>query len=195
MTLPVVPLDDLTVMPIDWTGLPRQYLNFGELEIIIALVRSVIPHTVIEIGLAQGRTALAILREIPQIERYVGIDTLPGYQPKLKEQLYERSEEPGYLAMSDPRFEQWLRPRGTLDLMPWELPAADAVFIDGDHSSEVVAHDSCLARSATKQGGIIIWHDAGNESVEVRSVLEQDWARGCDIKVIEGTWLAFERIV
>lgn len=193
MTLPVEALDNLAVMPVDWSGLPRQYLNFGELEIIVALMRSVLPRIVVEIGLAHGRTSLALLRELPGIRRYIGIDTELGYRPKLDSQRWERGADPGHLAMRDVRFERILRPRGSLDLTAADLPICDAVFIDGDHSSEAVRHDSDLARDVVCPGGIIIWHDAGNECVEVRSVLEHDRRLGYDIRVIDQTWLAYER--
>jgi predicted O-methyltransferase YrrM len=189
--LPTISRDQLAVKPIDWSGLPRTYLNDGELEIIVALVRPA--RVMVEIGLAAGRTAKAILREVPTIERYIGIDTDPGYSPKLSSQRTERSADPGHLALDDPRFDRWLLPRGSLDLTPEDFPPIDAVFIDGDHSSEVVRHDSDLARIIVKPGGIIIWHDAHNDGVEVTNILKLDHRLGCDIRHIEGTWLAFER--
>jgi predicted O-methyltransferase YrrM len=193
MTLPLVSASELSVMPVNWRSLPKTYLNFGELEIIVALIRSVQPRCVVEIGLAQGRTARALLNELPGIERYIGIDTFPEYRTKLPGQWSERGNDPGHLALGDPRFELWLRPRGSLDVRPHDFPVVDAVFIDGDHSREVVRRDSDLARDIVRPGGIIIWHDAGNESVEVRSVLDHDSAQGLDIRLVEGTWLAFER--
>jgi hypothetical protein len=67
------------------------------------------------------------------------------------------------------------------------------VFIDGDHSSEVVRHDTDLARAIVEPNGMIIWHDVGNETVEVTRVLELDRHHGHDIRHIENTFLAFER--
>lgn len=194
LNLPTVDATTLPIRPVNWRGLPREYLNDGELEIIVALIRSLAhPHTIVEIGLAEGRTAKAILRELPYVERYIGVDTDPGYKTKLRGQWSERGPNPGHLAMDDPRFDRWLLPRGSLDLCVEDFPPVDAVFIDGDHSSEVVRRDSDLARAIVNRGGIIIWHDASNESVEVRRVLEADYRQGCDIKHVDGTWLAFER--
>lgn len=190
MTLPVVPRP--IVQPIDWRDLPRTYLNHGELEIIVALVWSA--SVIVEIGLAQGRTAKAILRTLPQVQQYIGIDTGPRYRTKLVGQWGERGEDPGHLAMDDPRFNRWLLPRGSLDLHPADFPmVVDAMFIDGDHSSEAVRHDSDLARSVVAAGGLIIWHDYRNDGVEVTRVLEEDYRRGHQIRHIENTWLAFER--
>jgi hypothetical protein len=197
--LPVIAQNDLNLMiyPVDWTDLPSTYLNRGELEIIVALVRSAKHHDlVVEIGLAEGRTAKAILRELPEVRSYLGIDTDASYRTKLPGQWTERSASPGYLAADDPRFYRWLFPRGSLDLtsnnFKFLLPV-DAVFIDGDHSSEVVRHDSDLARAIVRSGGVIIWHDYQNGGVEVAPVLELDRLNGHDICHIEGTWLAFER--
>lgn len=189
----MIPVPPPETLPVNWAGLPLTYLNVGELEIIVALVRSAQPGIVVEIGLAAGRTAKALLRELPDITRYIGIDTAPDYVPKLNSQLTERSPEPGYLAMDDSRFERWLRPRGSLDVTPEEFPPVDAMFIDGDHSSEVVRADSDLARLIVKPGGIIIWHDAQNSAVEVRRILELDHRHGHDIRHVRGTWLAYER--
>ncbi len=191
MTLPMVSCP-VPLGPVDWQGLPREYLNDGELEVIVALVRSTRHQTVVEIGLAAGRTAKAILRELPLVHRYIGVDTDLNYRAKLRSQWTERSNRPGHLAMDDPRFDLWLLPRGSLDLTPDDFPPVDAVFVDGDHSSEVVRHDSDLARAIVSPGGIVIWHDAGNDSVEVRSVLELDRRHGHDICCVERTWLAFE---
>ena len=194
LTLPTVSANELSVYPVCWDGLPREYLNVGELEIIIALVRSVNAQVMVEIGLAAGRTAKAILRELPGVVRYIGVDTGPYYKTKLQSQWTERGIDPGHLALDEPRFDRWLLPHGSLDLFERDFPPVDAVFIDGDHSSDVVRHDSDLARAIVKSGGIIIWHDYWNQGVEVTRVLEADHQHGHDIKHVEGTWLAFERI-
>jgi len=193
LTLPITPRNEIAVRPVNWTGLPREYLNAGELEIIIALVRSVEPKIMVEIGLAAGRTAKAILREIPDLERYIGVDTDPGYRTKIASQWSERGPNPGHLALPDSRFDRWLLPCGSLDLIPDDFPEIDAMFIDGDHSSEAVRHDSNLARAVVRAGGIIIWHDYHNNGVEVTRVLELDRDLGADIRHVEGTWLAYER--
>jgi predicted O-methyltransferase YrrM len=194
LTLPITSRNELPpIQPVNWAGLPREYLNAGELEIIIALVRSIDPKIMVEIGLAAGRTAKAILRELPDLERYIGVDTDPGYRTKLSSQWTERGANPGHLALADSRFDRWLLPRGSLDLIADDFPEIDAMFIDGDHSSEAVRHDSNLARSVVRPGGIILWHDYHNHGVEVTRVLELDRDLGCDIRHVEGTWLAYER--
>jgi predicted O-methyltransferase YrrM len=174
--------------------LPKRFLNEGELEVLIALFRSVSPRVVIEFGCNVGRTAKALLREIPTIERYVGVDVARGYVPSKAVQRNEVPERPGHLVADDPLFRLIVSARGSLDLKPTDLPECDAVFIDGDHGREAVMHDSALARALTREGGIIVWHDYHDlGTVDVREVLDEDFAAGRDIRHVADTWLAFER--
>jgi predicted O-methyltransferase YrrM len=196
MSLPTVPQSRFDVQPIDWAGLPRRYMNPGELEVLIALVRSVSPHHVIEIGVNAGRTAKAILANVPGIERYTGIDVMRGYVPEKAVQRHEVPADPGELVNDDDRFELVLRRRGSLDLMPWDLSFAEAMFIDGDHGRLAVRHDSALAVEVVRRRpGIIIWHDYHTlGTVDVKPVLDAFRLDGRDIVHVEGTWLAFERL-
>jgi len=194
LSLPKVAQSQLDVRPIDWRGLPQTFMNRGELEVLIALVASVEPKAVLEIGVNEGRTAKAILANVPGIEKYIGIDVPPGYVTAREVQRKEVPEKPGHLASSDGRFELVLRPRGSMDLSEKDFPGLfDAVFIDGDHGFEAVLHDTLLARQIVRPGGVIIWHDYhGQDTVDVRKVLERFHANGSDIRYVEGTWLAFE---
>jgi predicted O-methyltransferase YrrM len=194
--LPTVTKADIGVRPIaDWSALPRHFLNPGELETIVALVRLVeCPQTMVEIGVNTGRTACVILREFRSLLHYIGIDVEPDYVPVLEAQRGEVPRNPGVHATSDPRFDLMLSRRGSLDLGPADIGPADVIFIDGDHSAEVVMHDTALARAIVRPGGIIIWHDYHDlAGIDVRHVLDGFHRDGHDIKHIAGTWLAFER--
>lgn len=194
LRLPVVLQSQLDVRPIDWSGLTKRFMNPGELEVLIALVRSVLPKAVIEIGVNEGRTAKAILQNVDGIERYQGVDVEAGYVPAMKVQRNERPERPGWMAADDPRFELILRKRGSLDLEPRDLPECDVVFIDGDHGHAAVRHDIRLAEALVQPGGVIIYHDYHDlGTVDVKTVLEERAARGFQIQHVERTWLAFER--
>jgi predicted O-methyltransferase YrrM len=148
----------------------------------------------VEIGCRDGRTARVLLHNVHSLERYIGIDVPPTYRPILPHQLNEMVIDPGHHAANDPRFELIIRERGSLDVGPQDLPPCDAVFIDGDHSEYIVAHDSQLARAIVQPGGVIIWHDAFNGAVDVMRVLERLANEGWPIKSIAGTWLAFRLI-
>lgn len=194
MSLPTVHRLLFNVLPIDWTGLPRRYMNPGELELLIAMVRSVSPRHVVEIGVNEGRTAKAILANVVGIERYTGIDVPLGYVPAKPVQRYEVPIHPGHLVRDDPRFHLMVRPRGSLDLTQRDLQPADAVFIDGDHGRGAVENDSALALAVIRRPGIIVWHDLHDlGTVDVKPVLEALRGAGRNITHVKDTWLAFEQ--
>lgn len=200
LTLPrIAPSAIAGLRPIPADHLPQRYLWPGELDVIVALVASVNPRTVLEIGCNTGRTARAVLDHVPTIEHYQGIDVPPGYSFGCAVQAREVPSRPGYLAEDDPRFELILRARGSFDLTPADLRPADAVFIDGDHSRAALVHDTILADQLVRPGGIILWHDYHNTgTVDVRDFLHDlVAARGADparaIQHVAGTWVAFQR--
>lgn len=195
MPLPTVTKSSLNLRPIERGGLPARYMNPGELEVLIALVGMARPEHVIEFGVNVGRTAKAILGNVPGVKRYTGIDVPESYVPSKAVQRYEVPTHPGALVAYDPRFTLVIRPRGSLDLTADDLEPCDAAFIDGDHGAEAVQHDTMLARALTVPGGIIVWHDYhGLGTVDVKPVLDRMREAGRDIKLVEGTWLAFERV-
>lgn len=166
----------------------------GELETLIALLRPVAPRHVIEFGVNVGRTAKAIMANIPGIERYTGIDVPLDYVPALALQNDNAVPNPGEMVKADPRFHLIVKPRGSLDLTVKDLEPCDAAFIDGDHGREAVMHDTMLARALLRPGGIIVWHDyhdLGN--VDVKAVLDELYRAGNIIHRVDGTWMAFER--
>lgn len=177
----------------DTAGLPTRYFNAGELEALLHLYESVNPRVVIEFGVNTGRNAVAALRNIASIERYVGVDVLPGYVTHMAVQRHEIPEAPGCLAQNDPRFDLILRERGTFDLLPQNLPDADVVFIDADHSAVGVRHDRALAAQVVRPGGLIIYHDDNClPVVEVTQTLNQFAEDGASIVHVADTWLAYE---
>lgn len=181
--------------PYDTRGLPTRFFNPGELDRLLHLYESVSPRVIVEFGVHEGRNALAALRNIPTIERYVGVDVTPDYQTRMAVQRREVPEFPGRLALDQDRFEAIVLPRGTFDLTPAMLPQACAVFIDADHSRVGVENDYRLAKAITRPGGIIIFHDDnGLPVVEVTQTLNDLVAAGAEITHVEGTWLSFERV-
>jgi len=168
------------------------YLNWNETSILIALLTSVRPRTVIEFGVNRGMTAKRVLENVRTIQRYIGIDLPSDQVPTLDCQRTEVPTEPGIEAADDPRF--FLMLRESQELSIDQLEPADAAFIDGDHSEAGVMQDTAIAAALVRTGGLIVWHDAGNPGVEVDKVLnrlcdEEGWP----IVQIEGSWLAFCR--
>lgn len=192
MTLPKV---KVTPAVIDWGDMPRRFMNPGELETLIALVASVKPRGVLEFGVNEGRTAKAILQNVPGIKLYQGVDVLPGYVTAKEVQRKEVPADPGWRAEHEFAFQLLVRPRGSFDLAAEDLEPCDAVFIDGDHGRAGVLNDTALARELVRPGGIVVWHDYHNlGTVDVREVLDEMHAAGASIQHVENTWLAFERI-
>lgn len=177
----------------DTLGLPTRYFNPGELEALLHLYESVQPRVIVEFGVNSGRNALAAIRNLRTLQRYVGVDVPPTYVPKMQVQRREVPPIPGELARHDSRFELVLRPRGTFDLTAADLPVADVVFIDADHSREGVLNDTALARLVLRPGGMIIWHDDnGSTAVEVSATLNELCSAGARIEHVGGTWLSYQ---
>jgi predicted O-methyltransferase YrrM len=174
---------------------PPRYFNPRELDVLVSLIGSVNPKTVIEFGCNEGRAAATILHNLPGIETYVGIDVLPGYVTIKECQRKEVPAEPGKFATSDPRFRLLLRKRGAFDLRAVDLPECDAAFIDADHSRAGVLNDYALAKAVARPGGIIIFHDDnGLPVVEVSETLDELYGNGESIAHVAGTWIAFQRL-
>ena len=179
---------------IAWLGMPREYLNPGEMEILCALANSIHARDMLEFGCHDGRTAAVMLHNVPSLERYQGIDVVASYQPKLAHQKSEIPLVPGLYVRDDPRCEVIVRERGSLDLEARDLHSCDFAFVDGDHSEEVVLHDSFLAYELVRPCGLIVWHDFNNGGVEVTQALHELIANnGWPIVSIDRTWLAFMR--
>lgn len=193
LILPIKPQSHLDVQKINWCGLPRRYMNPGELEVLVALARSVSAETIVEIGVNEGRTAMLLIENVPTVRRYVGVDVLPGYVPACAVQRQEVPSAPGHYAKSSGKFELVLRPEGSLDLNEYDLPKCDMMFIDGDHGRAAVAHDTALARKIVRPGGVVVWHDYHDlGTVDVRDVLHDMQHDGHKILSVERTWIAYE---
>lgn len=179
--------------PIDLKGLPIEYSNAGEIEALIELARSVNAANALEIGCNTGRTSAALLRHVGTLRYMVGVDVLPGYVTDMPAQRREVPTKPGHLAAGDPRFELVLRKRGAFDLTPSDLGKFDFIFIDGDHGRAGVENDTKLALACAVPGSIIVWHDYNLTGVvDVREVLNEYRAQGRNVRLIAGTWLAYE---
>lgn len=175
-------------------------MNPGELKVLVALARIASwfkPATqIVEIGCNNGRTAKTILSNVESIERYIGIEVPQEYRPSMPVQQREW-QTPGILATGDPRFELWVKPLGSLDCSAADFDApVDMVFIDGDHSRKAVEYDTALARAIVRPGGLIVWHDYHElGTVDVKSVLDEEFLAGATIQHVENTWIAFQRFI
>lgn len=166
----------------------NQYLGDRETAILIDLLGY--PRVVIEFGCNIGRTARAILAARPGIERYVGIDVPFDHEPTLPGQRMETPLRAGSV-VNDRRFKLLIQDSRTLSVD--DLEPCDAVFIDGDHSYGAVLSDSRLAYSLLRPGGILVWHDYGNPSVEVTQAVAVLYQSGWPVSQVMDTWLTYVR--
>lgn len=160
-------------------------------------MRLVQPKGVLEFGVNVGRTAHAILEHVPSIERYEGVDVPPGYVTAAKVQRGEVPIIAGEMVLHDPRFKLLLSPNGSHDLTPNDLSPCNAAFIDGDHSMRGVLHDTMLASTLVRPGGIIIWHDYHDlGTVDVRDALHALHYERPDMQLrhVEGTWIVYSLV-
>lgn len=160
---------------------------------LVFLLRSVAAETVVEIGVSYGYTARCMLDNVASIKSYIGIDVAPTYQPTAERYKAYIPTKPGEMAIGDPRLMLIVRDKGSLDITPDQLPICDAIFIDGDHGYDVAKHDTALAYSRIRLGGLVIWHDYHEKSVEgVRTYLDEFSRIRPSIRHISKTWIAFD---
>ena len=193
--LPIIKKSELANL--DKWKLPKlRYLNSGEIEVLLALIESVNPRTILEIGVNEGLTAKQILDNIPSIERYYGVDVPIYYKPEKLIQRGETPRSPGYQVRNYHKFKLIMKRHGSFDLKPEDfIPQVDVVFIDGDHGRKALANDTALARAIVRPGGMIIYHDYNFLSiVDVTDYLDELYAKGHDLFHVEDTWLVFQRI-
>lgn len=153
--------------PIDLSCIPPEFrtrfFNPGELEILISILKQYGVKSMLEIGCQNGRTAKAILHNIPEIESYYGIDVPLGYVPECDVQKNETPANPGQLALDDERFTLLLNKKGSaapalqIDITDSKIRVIDAIFIDGDHSYTSVMNDH--SNACRLNPAIIIHHD------------------------------------
>jgi predicted O-methyltransferase YrrM len=177
----------------DTSGLPNRYFNPGELEAFLGLIESVKAKTVVEFGVNNGRNPAAVFKNLPLVDLYVGVDVTPDYQTKMQVQRGEIPAVPGELVLGNPKFQLIVKPKGTFELTQKDLPKADAVFIDADHSRVGVLNDYALAKQILNPGGIIMFHDDNClPVVEVTQTLNELCENGAKIFHVKNTWIAYE---
>ena len=170
-----------------------KYTPERDRDVLMALCRTFKPRTVIEFGVQRGCTAKYLLDNCPWISEYVGIDVPPGTVPALRNQIREVPAIAGELVADNPKFRLIIRAKGTADVSSAELPIADMVFIDDDHSAAGVSLATTLARKILRPGGVCCWHDYGNRTAGVTEVIDRlNATDGNQIVWVQGSWTCFE---
>jgi predicted O-methyltransferase YrrM len=172
------------------------YLTNTEREILVHLCRRACYGSegfVLEFGCHDGATARCILKNCSGVMAYTGIDLPEGQTTILPQQKTEVPAVAGEYC-NDGRFSVLLK--NSLELTPADLgPIYDFIFIDGGHDYETVLHDSILALSIIRSGGVIVWHDYNDsESIGVRKVVDDindQYQYSGRVVLVDGTWLCF----
>ena len=139
-----------------------------ELVILATIVRCLQPKRIVEIGTAEGRTALNLALNSPPDAEIITLDLPPeltGEHRKHSGPNYRQMDikEPGILFRDHPvasKIKLVLADSTKFDWTPYER-SVDFVFIDGAHDYESVRKDSENALRIIRPGGVIVWHDYG----------------------------------
>lgn len=165
-----------------------------DLEVLLTLWRLIQPRTAIEFGINSGNTAKALLKESLRLERYIGIDVPPDFITTLPQQQGEVIKDVGTAVKGDNRVDIRILSNGSRSLRKEDLPLADFIFIDGDHSLEGVLYDSLLAKQIIRPGGVICWHDFKSVHDVSKVLTFLSYKQGWNIKHVEGSILCYEMI-
>lgn len=189
MSLPIVKLES------KWHSQSvRAYMIPGELELLLTLIETVNPTTMIEFGVNEGRTALAVLTIFPDIVRYIGVDVAFDHQLEIPAQQIEVPQHPGHMVAGNPKFKLIIRDKSDEVFRYIEPGSFDVAFIDGDHGFNAVIKDHKLAMQLVRKGGIVIHHDYTNKTVQSTEALDALYAQGHKLHHVEGCWLAYEYV-
>lgn len=173
----------------------QQYSGPLDRRVLVALARHIRPRVCVEFGVQRGITAALLLRELPDLALYCGVDVPPDFKVALPGQAPEvpAAGAAGELARHDPRFQLVLSPTGTAGLTLRDLPPADFFYIDDDHTRAGVLCATGLARGLCRPGGVIAWHDYGNNTVGVAQAIDEiNYAEGDHICHVRDSWVCFE---
>ncbi len=151
-----------------------------DIEALAALLLSLKPKRIFEIGTYRGASSEMMLRLLPKAQ-VISIAFVSEVRAKRQFNNDELGvEEVGALVSpgNRDRYTQLIGDSHQIDPQAFlrDHGQMDLVFVDGDHSREGVRQDTALARAILAPGGAIAWHDANPKQryIDSRLFLEQD---------------------
>jgi glycosyltransferase involved in cell wall biosynthesis/predicted O-methyltransferase YrrM len=134
------------------------HANKTDMLYVSAVAKHIHAAKIFEFGTYMGRTALYLARNNPQGQVFT-LNLPPEQDPRYADfmgVLFKGQEEEKRIARlhTDSR---------EFDTLPY-LQQFDFVFVDGDHSYELVKNDTQKAFELLKPEGIIMWHDYAPKS-------------------------------
>ncbi len=155
-------------------------ISLSELLVINRLVVVYRPQKVFEIGTFDGRTTLNIAANMDAGVVYT-LD-LPAAGASQAKLLLEKGDRPfiekkasGARFAGTPeagRIVQLFGDSATFSFLPYEC-SMDLVFVDGSHSFDYALNDSRAAMRLVRAGGVILWHDYGEDWEGVTRALDE----------------------
>jgi hypothetical protein len=150
------------------------HMQFSELAIVVAVVRTLGATCFAEIGTFDGLTILNLLENCPDLRTIYTVDLPDGIQAhkgagsvfhidSVNASMID-SVNIGHRFATHPRRNIVIPIREDSALVsPLHFPVEPEVFfIDGSHTFDYCWSDTQLARKVTSPGGVLIWHDYGN---------------------------------
>lgn len=151
-----------------------------DIEALSALLLSLKPKRIFEIGTFRGASSELMLRLLPKAE----VISIAFVSEATRKRQFNNDEltveEVGALVSAEnrSRYTQLIGDSHQIDAEAFvrDNGRMDLVFIDGDHSREGVRQDTALARAILAPGGAIAWHDANPKQryIDSRLFLEED---------------------
>jgi len=143
-------------------------LDLEELSALLAIVRYTNSKNILEIGTYDGSTTLNLAANLPEDARVVTVDLPPQsaadqtaitvpteHRNKTKHVIGERF-------LQSPHRSKIRQVFGDSAALDWtSLGLFDIVFIDGCHFQEYVLSDTRNAFAVLRPGGLVVWHDYG----------------------------------
>jgi predicted O-methyltransferase YrrM len=134
----------------------RPYINI--LKEIVIYCQPGEDINILEIGVRRGTSTRALLAGLVERDRYKFGD---GHLHSLD--IINRSN----VVVDAAQIPKWTFTLGDSHMVEWNMPV-DILFIDGDHSYSSVALDYAKYEPYVKNGGLILFHDAGSTKCEVK---------------------------
>lgn len=145
-------------MPVGAIHEETQHPNQVDLLYVAAMAKARAARTIFEFGTYQGRTTyhLALASPATQVTTLnLPPDKDPSVAPFLGV-MFKGTE-------LEARIKQIFADSREFDPTPF-AGTMDYIFVDGDHSYELVKNDTELALKMLKPGGMIVWHDYAAKS-------------------------------
>ena len=138
-------------------------LTETDMRVALSLIREHRASRILEFGVNEGSTASFLLKWMPEITDYVGVDLVPKLFP-------QRGIVPncaGWRVGDDPRFRVVLTDETVADFQrkTTELVGGesyfDCIIMDANHEDWATKRDTEACDLFLKRGGLWLWHDYG----------------------------------